>query len=350
MIKNESVRNNRLVRHCFYFAETVLKGSALRKKAEKLVKRFQGYDLSGVDQKKLIADMLRMHALHGYGFDEYLVYRFYGKPMRERLSFISDWEHMGYACAVNDPKNDAIFDNKWNTYRRFRSFFGREIALCEGGEGEATYKQFISAHPEYVVKPLDASCGQGVKVIRAGTPQPQYSEIVKDVKGSFLVEELIHQVPETAKFHEASLNTVRVPAIRIDEKTKIIHPFFRVGQHGNTVDNAGAGGIICEMDPETGRIFAAMTENGREFTVHPDTGEQIIGFTIPRWEEAKRFVAELSAVLPENHYTGWDIALTEKGWVIVEANRRGQFVWQITSQVGSREEFDGYLRALGTRY
>ena len=259
-------------------------------------------------------------------------------------------EHLGYACAMNDHKNDELFDDKWKTYQSFRPFFGRDAALCEGADRETTFMEFVEKHPDFVVKPLDASCGQGVKVVRGGGTKSLLCEILEEMKGSFLVEELIHQVDETAKFHPASLNTVRVPTIRVGETVHYVHPFFRIGQHGNSVDNAGAGGIICVAEPESGCVIAAADEHGKTYEVHPDSGEQIIGFRIPKWEEAKTFVAELTKVLPDNHYTGWDIALTENGWVLVEGNRRGQFVWQIPLQKGSRDEIEGYLRALRVRY
>ena len=76
----------------------------------------------------------------------------------------------------------------------------------------------------------------------------------------------------------------------------------------------------------------------------------IIGQTIPRWQEAKDLVAELAKIVPDNHYTGWDLALTDMGWVLVEANRRGQFIWQIPTQVGFRKEINRILKQLNVRY
>ena len=81
---------------------------------------------------------------------------------------------------------------------------------------------------------------------------------------------------------------------------------------------------------------------------HPDTGVVLLGYRVPFWEEAKAFVCELAQVIPDNHYTGWDIALTDKGWVLQEGNDRGGFMLiQITTGKGFRPEIDRIIKKLG---
>lgn len=70
---------------------------------------------------------------------------------------------------------------------------------------------------------------------------------------------------------------------------------------------------------------------GHEYDCHPDSKKQFKGFTIPRWnellEEAKQAHLSLSG---KQVYVAFDFALSEKGWVIVEANW-GDFVLQQTA-------------------
>ena len=42
-------------------------------------------------------------------------------------------------------------------------------------------------------------------------------------------------------------------------------------------------------------------------------------------------------------YVGYDFALTENGWVLVEGNSLGQFVGQIAEQKGVKKKFLEYL-------
>ena len=160
-----------------------------------------------------------------------------------------------------------------------------------------------------------------------------------------MIEELIIQSSTLADFHPNSVNTLRIPTFRFnDNETLIFHPFLRIGQKGNIVDNAGAGGIMGLVDIKTGCVFAASDERCNCYTKHPDTNLDIVGFRIPMWEEALVFVKKLADVIPNVRYVGWDIALTEKGWVLIEGNEKGQFLWQIPTKEGFRDEFEAICK------
>lgn len=352
-MNKENVKNNRIVRHTYYYFNSVFNRKRLRHKAETTIEKF-GIEYPSEEVKNnQIKDMIRMNQLYGFTFDEYLYYQFADKTVKERLTFVADWEHLGYTCVMNNPDNAEIFDNKWKTYETYQPYYCREIQLCSSVEDKKTFMAFLSKHSSGIVKPLDATCGHGVRIIKGGASEEneqQYEDILKGCNGRFIIEELIHQSDEMGKFHPSSVNTVRVPTIKVGDTVNVVNPFFRIGQHGNMVDNVGAGGILCTVDSETGIIFAAADEIGKRFVSHPDTGEKIIGFKIPEWDDAKKLVTKLANVVPDNHYTGWDLALTDNGWVLVEANRRGQFVWQIASLKGFREEIDCYLKQLGVKY
>ena len=46
----------------------------------------------------------------------------------------------------------------------------------------------------------------------------------------------------------------------------------------------------------------------------------------------------------KQRYVGFDFALTQEGWVLVEGNSLGQFVGQIAEQKGVRKQFMEYLK------
>lgn len=350
----ETLKNNRLIRNVYYRFCGIVKKKELYRRADKVLSEFGIVFTQFEEKEKVIYDMIEMYKNYGFGFDEYLYYQFQNKDIKQRLAFVADWEHLGYACTLNHHKNDVLFDNKWMTYKKYRSYYKRTMICCNGEISREAFYKFIGDNNSFIVKPLDSSCGRGIQIIHLNLMNENtnnlFEQLLSDYNGIFCVESLIKQVAEMEKFHPSSVNTIRVATIRMDDEVRIIHPFMRIGQHGNFVDNAGAGGIICAVDVSTGKIMSAADEHGHTFEVHPDSGEKIIGFVIPKWDEAKKFVEELAQVTLDNRYTGWDIALTKDGWVLVEANRRGQFVWQIAMQKGFRKEINQILKDLGKRY
>jgi len=155
----ETIKNNRMVRHSYYF----VRGIALRDKLEARALRTMD-DLNVPRDSVNVADMLRMNRRYGFEFDEYISFGFAEKSMKERLSYVADWEHLGYTCAMNDPKNAEIFDNKWIAYQTFRPWYGREMQLFRDSGEKDIFVAFLAAQGYIVTKPLAMSAGRGVEI------------------------------------------------------------------------------------------------------------------------------------------------------------------------------------------
>lgn len=130
-------------------------------------------------------------------------------------------------------------------------------------------------------------------------------------------------------------------------RVEIVHPFLRVGKGNAITDNAGSGGIICPVDVEDGTVIVTADEFGKTYNVHPDTNTHLIGFQIPRWDEAKQLVKEMALIVASNRYSSWDMALTSSGWELVEVNAKGQFLWQYATKQGFRDEITDILIEIG---
>lgn len=311
------------------------------RKAEKVLDYYRpGLSKGGHDA--LLQDMLQMARQYRFTFDEFFLFQFEGKTIQERLEFIPDLERIDIVESLNRAKNQYIFDDKRETYRKFSKFYKRDVVLS-GGYSELL--DFLIKYKRCIVKPVDGTCGQGVRFVECGNdPKKQIHELNVSYRNGYIMEEVIKQNPEMARFHPESVNTVRIPTIRSGDRVRVVIPFMRTGRGNSIVDNAGAGGIICALDVEEGIIVAAADEHGNSYEKHPDTGERLIGFKVPRWNEAKRTAIELAGVVPDNCYAGWDLALTENGWALVEANARGQFLTQIATKKGFRKELNLILK------
>lgn len=273
-------------------------------------------------------------------YQEYFLFHFDKLNKKGRKEFLGDKERVRLCNSMTTEETKSIFNVKYNTYTTFKDFFKREIVKISSSEEYDIYLEFINKHKEFIIKPIKSSFGRGIKCI--DTSEDSFDEKVffeESLKaGEFVLEEKIEQIPELAKFHPESCNTVRYSTYI---KNGVVYPicsFFRMGQGASIVDNGGAGGIFASIDLETGIIKTpGFTEFGNSFLMHPDTNVQIIGFKIPKWDELVKLAAELAKVVPEQKYVGWDLALTEKGWIVVEGNCRGQFIHQYAENKGYKK-------------
>ena len=348
----ENLRFNRGIRHVFYAAQAVLRKKQWLQNAEKAIDK-AGLPVEQYGGKaKILQDMLDMYRRYGYKAGEYIGFAFYDKDLEERLCFVADWERYGYTMAMNRLENARYFQYKHLTYQKFQPFFQRKVFLCTKETTFEEFRAFLDTLPgdRFVTKPDDSSAGIGFRINSLDCTREDFEELRKSYGGVFLAEELIRQAEATRKLNPESVNTCRVTTIRFDDETLIVHPRLRVGRRGMQVDNAAAGGIICLLNPGTGEIIAAADEAGNHYDIHPDSGERLVGEHLARWQEAKDLVLKLAQVIPDNRYTGWDIALTDEGWIMVEGNNRAQFGWQYAEQKGCRQEITSYLQRLGKNY
>lgn len=298
-----------------------------------------------------IYDICHTGAWLGFSFDEYFSYRMYSLCTKERKKYIPDNRHTDITNALNQSDNFDLFQDKDKTYEIFKSYYGRELIRInpECSSAFSEYDRFINHYKRIIVKPVDLYCGFGVRIVeQSNDNMSDYLEMAKEYPHGFIAEELIVQCDELKSMHSESVNTVRITTLKMNDRTMIIHPFIRFGVGETVVDNGGSGGLLCPINIETGEVYASADELGRMYTVHPNSGKRIIGFIVPKWEEAKKLALELSEVVPNNRWIGWDLALTPTGWVMVEGNCQGQFVgWQIPNQEGFRDELKLYLDELG---
>ena len=302
-------------------------------------------DVTAAQRKQYIYDMV--YSLHRFGcmFDEYFLYDYPNLNIRGRESFITDKIRWDYYAQMNLDENKELFNNKRKAYDIFHKHYKRQLLEIVSEDDAIPFYAFLKENPRFIVKPLAGSGGKGIYIADSShyaSPAAVFASILE--KAPVVVEELIHQSESLAVLHPASLNTVRIPTLKLKDRVVIFHPVLRIGLGDSVVDNASSGGILVGVDATTGICLKhGVDEAGHAYIRHPDTQIVLPGFQIPRWEEAIATVTELAHVIETNHYVGWDMALTNQGWVMVEGNPRGQFIMQIATQRGIKEELESYI-------
>lgn len=284
--------------------------------------------------------------------DEYILFNYELLSPIARKTFVCQNEGAAFRKVVNPQSVHTLFLDKGATYRKFSNFYGRSaIVLDDNGNCSSDFTKFVNTYPKCIIKSLKEAGGNGIRIFDVSKYQggeSMYDEVWKEFPGGAIMEELIQQHEALASFHPESVNTIRLTTIKYDNKIDIIRrPFIRFGQGNSVVDNGSKGGLIASIDFSSGIITSVMDEMGKSYLIHPDSKKTIVGFRIPYWEEAKSFAIELMKVVPESRYVGWDLALTEKGWIMVEGNSKGLFIgFQLPNQLGFRDEYEEIKRKL----
>ncbi len=301
--------------------------------------------------KKLYNEILYCRFMYGIAVREYFVYEFEKLSHEGRKTFVTRGNKYPFYRKFNNQNYTPYLNMKTETYRKFKEFYGREV-LCMYDEDDLdAFLGFVERHPRFIYKPADDYGGHGIAIYNADEYESK-EDLFKVLMyhGFCVVEELIVQAKEIAQLHPQSVNTMRVVAFRKNEhEAEIQWCFLRMGMGGSHTDNMSSGGLAAMVDPETGVIYTTGRDwLGYEHISHPDTGIQLVGFQIPKWDELKALVGKLANVIPEIHLVGWDLSLTEKGWVFVEGNARPQCVSaQITKYNGLLhlyQNMDGYMK------
>lgn len=96
---------------------------------------------------------------------------------------------------------------------------------------------------------------------------------------------------------------------------------------GETADNFWReGAIVCGIDPATGKIYRAVANRAHRADLidsHPSSGTRLSGVKLPGYDAAMKAVMRAAPLLSGIATQSWDVALTNRGPVLLEVNFGG---------------------------
>ena len=148
--------------------------------------------------------------------------------------------------------------------------------------------------------------------------------MISGFKSVYVITEYLFMHHELKKIYPNAVNTIRVAVVNQSAyEPKIMQTYMRIGSSkSGFTDNVGYGGICAKIDTATGRYYCPEQLRDHKFTPcpkHPDTGVEIEGI-VPNWDYMCEGVLNICRFMPELEYLGFDIAITDDGFKIIEIN------------------------------
>ena len=281
------------------------------------------------DQDTVIERVKEAQKRTGCTYKEYLIYRFFDLTKKEQEEvFVAKFSRKLTAKYDVDREFEKMLYNKEMTNHYFSELVRRPWCV----NTKITLEDFTEKFAEsgrIIYKPLDGNRGKGVEAFNVNRDNAAevFNQLVTFPEG--VVEEYVVQHPEMNKICPASVNTIRVvtissntqPVMADGRMMDVAYASLRMGGGNSIVDNFHSGGMVSNIDLETGKLVTdAADMDGHVFANHPATGTKLKGFQIPYFQEAIDMVKQ---AIQDHHvqgYLGWDIAITEKGPVLIELN------------------------------
>ncbi|MBC2843663.1 sugar-transfer associated ATP-grasp domain-containing protein [Winogradskyella flava] len=248
---------------------------------------------------------------------------------------------------LHNPEYVEILDNKLKF-----ALFGRSNDLavpkmvgynlksklfCDAAEHQISdlnqlilsYKKLYEDHKvnQLFFRPLSGSGGKGCFKLSKSNLESELKQKGDTILNSeYIYTKVVAQHQSINQIHEKSINTLRlVTLITLEGTCEIISAFMRFGIGTSVVDNASSGGFFVGINHDDGTLKPKghfLPQYGaQEIYEHPDSGFKFEGFKIPFYKEACETVINGVKALP-NRFIGWDVAISDKGPVIIEANTK----------------------------
>jgi len=186
---------------------------------------------------------------------------------------------------------------------------------------------------DYLLKNTMIESGEGVTgfsvkdgmiLLQDGRPgEPVIKEITR--RGRWIIQKRISSHPAIRSVNGTALNTTRVYTIATLHGIEYLGGYqaFATGTSGT--DSWQHGSVYVSIDPSNnrlGRYGITSQADPRDGVVfqHPDSKVLFEGYEIPHLSDSVTLCCNAHSLFNQTFIIGWDIAITEDGPLIVEAN------------------------------
>ena len=285
-------------------------------------------------------------ARSGIGFEDFYLCQLYLRDRRSRMRQIP--------TSQSSPAIRSLLNRTLPVDRellRDKHLFGarcREAGLPTGilvgefADGCVDGKLKSLPATDLFSKPARSSWGEGANLWRYDQGHDRFFNALTDQSfsrkallnifcdlsrvGRIIVQQRLRNHAALSPLTNGALSTIRIVTCRTPfGSIDLMPPVIKMPTGRAVADNLHQGGIAAPIDILTGSICGPglQTDNCLGvlwFDKHPDSGQELKGFSIPMWKEAADLARRAHETFPSLHFIGWDIAILDDRPVVVEGN------------------------------
>ena len=144
-------------------------------------------------------------------------------------------------------------------------------------------------------------------------------------RGRWIVQERKHPHSVIGKVNGTALNTTRIYTIATVKGVEYLGGYQAFATGSSETDSWQHGAVYVSIDPfnnRLGRYGITSQTDMREGVLfqHPDSGVVFEGYEIPFLADCVALCRKAHSLFDQAFIIGWDVAITEKGPAMVEAN------------------------------
>lgn len=326
-------------------------------------------EIAKINNKKKIVVIIKMlfaKIWYGFATTEYALYDLERIPVKFWKKFLSIRSLRHVQIKLNPPDLGFLIDNKIEYYIRclqhgLRSpkiwaiICGNSHRIGQIPQGTRVitdkkqlfnFMQSQEEHQDLIIKPAKGLGGEGLISLiinpdgvfdaldRLIPIEEIYHHCFLEYQNEpFIVQERLKPHPDLKSLMPGrSLGCFRINTYFSEPKPSVLFVFIKIPARNNITDtfhSGTTGNLIAQVDITTGKIGKAWGKRPdkdtiflSEYTAHPTTGVALKGFRIPQWDAILKTAIRGAQAFPEFKIIGWDVALSENGIFLIEANRR----------------------------
>ncbi len=239
----------------------------------------------------------------------------------QKRSVSTLWTRAEFRKAYTDRRYICLLMNKYIFSKVFSDFYGRRCMLSRGAD-TASLRDLAGDTGKIVYKPSCKGQGKGVRVLACADEAEALDslELIRR-SGDGIIEEYIVQHDTLARVNPGAVSIIRFYTVCAPSGSYLFAPVLTTAIEKD-ISNGCQDALTAMIDIRTGEVITDAVDQNKltDHAAHPVTGAAFKGLKMPFWEESIEMMRRAVPLASRISNIGWDVAVTENGPLIIEAN------------------------------